>query len=171
MSLFDTLINLGKTTAANPEVSSTSNFSLASLLSGDGLAKLEADAKAFIVNAEKVVGDVLASNGNVLEMVISLARDIPSVLAEIQEVKQMLADVKAITQGTHAAVTSAPTPAPTLVAPVQLLHSAPAVTISAPMNPPSFLDVADHVLQAATKALDPFTPKPLNAPVEPRGGA
>lgn len=182
MSLLDILSNLGKSTASNPDVAQATSFSLASLLSGDGLAKLETDAKAFIVNAEKIVGDVLASNGNVLEMVISLARDIPVVLAEIAEVKQLLVDVKAITSGTHAAVTSAPLPSPSLLPPVltpgavSVAHALSTVTttVPAPANPPSFLDVADHVLQAATKALDPFTPKPLTAPTisnEPHGGA
>lgn len=133
--------------------------SFGSAAGGIDFVKLEADAKAFVTNAEKLLQDATSSNGNVIATVVALAEDFATIKLAISELVAIVADLKA----THAA---APVASP-----------APAATRLQAAGVHSVMEVAATpapvVFVAANPSADPFAPKPLvSAQVnEPHGGA
>lgn len=135
-------------------------MSILDMFTSGNFGKLEEDAKAVIANAEKIIADVLASNGNVVGAIVTLAADFKTIVAEVQAIRQIVTDLQALTQ-------SAPVIIPAVAAAANAHVALPSATPVAPTPAPSFL-------AAVEKALDPFTPRPLAHAVvqsEPHGGA
>lgn len=140
------------------------------ILSGGKLEQLEADAKAFLANSEKIAAIIVGTGENPISIIEAIVGNFATLTAELADVKQLVLDVHALVSNQTAATPpAAPTP-PTGVGSLQMVATATqALADAVKVTPP----VASPAPLPFTPA-DPFAPKPLAhvaQVVEPHGGA
>lgn len=133
-------------------------------IGGVNIGDIEKNAGDLLGRLEKLGGDVMASNGNVITALVAVAEDFNTLKAVVSDVRAIVDDLKAV----HAAQAAAPA----------LVHAIPSQQTVAPTPAPisamDVLNAAAKAVSAATGVADPFAPKPLahSAPnVNPVGGA
>lgn len=141
-------------------------------LGGGNLGDIEAKAGDLLTRLEKLGADVIGSNGNLLQMVVSVAEDLGTLKTALADVEQIVADLKALHSSMSGVATGGTGASATPAAPVA--SPAPGVSVT------SILTAAETIAAHAAPAIaaiahsDPFQAKPLTRVAqvtEPRGGA
>lgn len=148
---------------------------LLKMLSSGNLGDVESKAGDLLTRLEKLGADVIGSNGNLVQTVVTLAEDFATLKAAISDIVAIVGDLKGLTQGlsaVHANLSAA-------VASVPASSAVATGGTGSPVTPMGILQAAETVVAQVAPALaqvaaDPFAAKPLtriSAVVEPRGGA